>query len=109
MDEDDNSISESLEQSPRSETDETSMIVRSTCDDYAESETQGQSTFIILDSGSEVSLLPRDCVTGDSTVGGHKLQDCQGNALGVAGTKREEILLKDVEDVEKILRQELFI
>ena len=74
LDEGDNFISESLEQSPRSETDETWMIIRATCDDYAESETQGQSTFIILDSGSDVSILPDDFAPGDSTKGGISLR-----------------------------------
>ena len=76
LDEDDQFIAESLDQSPRSDHGSW-MSVRVAQDEYNSPELQGQDTFIILDSGSDVSLLPRDYVPD----AGHRLKDCQGNPL----------------------------
>ena len=100
-------IDQSLEQSPRSEDDATPLVVRvaQTEDLEAEKET----TFIILDSGSDVSLLPRSYVPDNPHGASHRLKDCQGNSLGVSGTKRAEIVVQDLDSSEAILRQEFLI
>ena len=54
----------------------------------------GNYETIILDSGSDVSLLPPS-FGANSFGSNHQLQDCQGNALGVSGTKEAEILVQD--------------
>ena len=54
-------------------------------------------------------MLPRDYVPDGTTNGGHKLKDCQRTSLGVAGTKRAEIVVKDDENEEAILRQDFLI
>ena len=72
-------------------------------------EVNEQDTFIILDFGSDVSLLPRNYIPDGGAGVGHRLKDCQGNALGVAGTKKAEIIVRDNEDEEAILRQDFLI
>ena len=65
---------------------------------------------IILDSGSDVSLLPEsfapDILTDDST---YKLKDCQGQKLTVKGLKRAELLLCDEFGEEVLLKQNFVI
>ncbi len=65
--------------------------------------------FIILDSGSDVSLLPRSYVPDDVHGASHRLKVCQGHALEVSGTKRAEIVVHDLGETEAILRQEFLI
>lgn len=105
LDEDDNFIAESLDQSPRSD-DPDWMSVRVAQVETNVAEMSEQDTFIILDSGSDVSLLPRSYIPDGGAGVGHKLKDCQGNSLGVAGTKKAEIIVRDNDDEEAILRQE---
>ena len=108
LDQNENFIAESLDQSPRSDESDF-MIVRVARDGEDFQSSCGQDTFIILDSGSDVSLLPREYIP-DGLVGvGHKLKDCQGNSLGVAGTKKAEIVVRDDENEEAILRQDFLI
>ncbi len=101
-------IDQSVEQSPRSDDDAIPLVVRA-----AQSIDGGtdrvEDTFIILDSGSDVSLLPRNYVPGNVHGATHRLKDCQGNSLGVSGTKRTEIVAKDLDSTEAILRQEFLI
>ena len=52
---------------------------------------------IILDSGSDVSLLPKSFQVDSKGSSKHQLQDCQGNALQVAGTKDAEIYVDDAD------------
>ncbi len=68
-----------------------------------------ESTFIILDSGSDVSLLPRSHVPDNSQGATHRLRDRPGNSLGVFGTKRAEIVVHDMDSTEAILRQDFLI
>ena len=68
-----------------------------------------ETTSIILDSGSDVSLLPRSYVPDSPHGASHRLKDCQGNALGVSGTKRAEIVVQELDSSEAILRQEFLI
>ena len=107
LDEDDNFIAESLDQSPRSD-DPDWMSVRVAQVENIH-EVNEQETFIILDSGSDVSLLPRDYIPDGNVGVGQRLKDCQGNALGVAGTKKAEIIVRDRDNDEAILRQDFLI
>ena len=50
---------------------------------------------IILDSGSDVSLLPKTFQADSGGSAQHQLQDCQGNSLQVSGTKEAEIFVDD--------------
>ena len=100
-------IDQRLEQSPRSEDDATPLIVRVA--QTEDLEVEKETTFIILDSGSDVSLLPRSYVPDNPHGASHRLKDCQGNSLGVSGTKRAEIVVQDLDSSEAILRQEFLI
>ena len=100
-------IDESLDQSPKSDDGEWMQVRVAQSGELPAS--SGQETFLILDSGSDVSLLPRDYLPDVSTGSGHKLRDCQGNSLGVAGTKKAEILVKDSADDEIVFRQNFLI
>ena len=101
-------IDQSLEQSPRSDDDSVPLIVR-VAQSTEEFSGGSESTFIILDSGSDVSLLPRSYIPDSSHGVSHRVKDCQGNALGVSGTKRAEIVVHDLDSTEAILRQEFLI
>ena len=108
LDEDLQFIDQSLEQSPRSDDDAIPLVVRvaqsvNECSDTVE------STFIILDSGSDVSLLPRSYVPDKARGATHRLKDCQGNSLGASGTKRAEIVVHVMDATEAILQQEFLI
>ena len=52
---------------------------------------------VILDSGSDVSLLPLGCVDVDGPADQSQLQlrDCQGKELKVAGVKNASIIVQD--------------
>ena len=72
-------IDQSLEQSPRSDDDAIPLVVRA-AQSVGEVADTVESTFIILDSGSDVSLLPRSYVPDNSQGATHRLKDCQGNS-----------------------------
>ena len=99
-------IDQSLEQSPRSDDDAIPLVVRVAQSVEDLSCEHVENTFIILDSGSDVSLLPRSYIPDSSLGATHRLKDCQGNALGVSGTKRAEIVVHDIDETEAVLRQE---
>ena len=71
---------------------------------------EGRQLNIILDSGSDVSLLPEsfapDTLTDNSA---YKLKDCQGQKLTVRGLKRAELLLCDEFGEEVLLKQNFVI
>ncbi len=101
-------IDKSVEKSPRSD-DGGFMSVRVAQDVCYDAGMEGQPTFIILDSGSDASLLPRNYIPDDNQNTGHRLKDCQGNFLGVSGTKKAEIVVKDVDNIDTIMRQECLV
>ena len=78
--------------------------------DVSSSLDEGRKLSIILDSGSDVSLLPEsfvpDTLTDDSA---YKLKDCQGQKLNVRGLKRAELLLCDEFGDEVILKQNFVV
>ena len=102
-------IDQSVEQSPRSDDDGMPLVVRAAQSEEYQSCEHVENTFIILDSGSDVSLLPRSYIPDSSLGATHRLKDCQGNALGVSGSKRAEIVVHDLDETEAILRQEFLI
>ena len=102
-------IDQSVEQSPRSDDDGMPLVVRAAQSEEYQSCEHVENTVIILDSGSDVSLLPRSYIPDSSLGATHRLKDCQGNALGVSGTKRAEIVVHDLDETEAILRQEFLI
>ena len=72
-------------------------------EDYMEEES------VILDSGSDVSLLPRRHQRNlDETTLGCKLQNCQGGALEISGTKQAELYGQDREG-QGVILQHTFI
>ena len=67
---------------------------------------QGEKSCIILDSGSDVSLLPMSFVADCTrTPKNQNLRDCQGQQLHPSGTKDAELVVNDLEDRQAILRQ----
>ena len=65
--------------------------------------------YIILDSGSGVSLLPaHDQADNSMDVGSGSLQNCQGGSLQTTGTRKAE-LIAPTTDGEEVLLQHKFI
>ena len=65
---------------------------------------------IILDSGSDVSLLPKKFYREDRDLGNqHRLQDCQGRRLNVAGTRETEIEVMDANGEMVTLRHRFLV
>ena len=65
---------------------------------------------IILDSGSDVSLLPKKFYREDRDLGNqHRLQDCQGRRLNVAGTRETEIEVMDTNGEMVTLRHKFLV
>ena len=64
--------------------------------------------WIILDSGSDVSLLPKK-YQADVQNTGYALQDCQGRPLGVVGTKDAEIYVNDVHGEVTMLNHQFIV
>ena len=58
---------------------------------------------IILDSGSDVSLLPMSFASSETETTGVRLQDCQGMPVETAGQKEATLVVRDImsgEDIE---------
>ena len=73
-------------------------------EDYMEEE------LVILDSGSDVSLLPKRHQRNlDETTLGCKLQNCQGGALEISGTKQAELFVQDREGQGVILQHKFIV
>lgn len=73
-------------------------MVSQTHDDHYGDDT---AEWIILDGGSDVSLLRTRFVADEGNVFQHALRDCQGGALAVTGTRFTSLQAQDlsVEDV----------
>ena len=67
-----------------------------------------EQEWVILDSGSDVSLLPARYQVDDSNFSLGALQNCQGGALQTAGIRKAE-LITTTSDGEDILHQHEFI
>ena len=73
-------------------------------------EPQGEKSCIILDSGSDVSLLPMSFVAdSDSTSRERNLRDCQGQKLQTSGTKDAELIFADIFNGQTILKQQFIV
>ena len=67
------------------------------------------SDWVILDSGSDVSLLPLHFVADKGSNSNHLLRDCQGGALAVAGTRFTDLQVEDLSGEEVVLRHEFVV
>ena len=64
---------------------------------------------IILDSGSNVSLLPTPCVADAGSDTQHALRDCQRGALRVTGTGFTDLQVQDLSGEDGVLRHQLVV
>ena len=65
--------------------------------------------WVILDSGSDVSLLPLHFVADKGSNSNHLLRDCQGGSLAVTGTRYTDLRVEDVSGEEVVLRHEFVV
>ena len=65
--------------------------------------------WIILDSGSDVSLLPTRFVADEGSASQHALRDCQGGALTVTGTRYTDLQVQDLSGEDVILRHQFVV
>ena len=73
-------------------------------------EPQCEKSCIILDSGSDVSLLPMSFVADSSnTPRDHNLRDCQGQKLQTSGTKDAELIVDDILNGQAVLKQQFIV
>ena len=73
-------------------------------------EPQGEKSCIILDSGSDVSLLPMSFLADSgNTAKEHNLRDCQGQKLHTTGTKDAELIVSDVGNMQAVLKQQVIV
>ena len=69
-----------------------------------------EEELVIVDSGSDVSLLPKRHQRNlDETTLGCKLQNCQGGALEISGTKHAELYVQDQEGQGVILQHKIIV
>ena len=68
-----------------------------------------EEEWIILDSGSDVSLLPSRYATNTKRQRNHQLTDCQGGTLRTRGTRQTDLQVVDSEGEEILLRHEFII
>ena len=61
--------------------------------------------WVILDSGSDVSLLPMHFLADEGRNNQHSLRDCQGGSLAVAGTRYTDLRVEDSSGEEVVLRR----
>ena len=88
--------------------DEECLYIRAALTEW--NEPQGEKSCIILDSGSDVSLLPLSFLAdaGNSTKE-HNLRDCQGQRLHTTGTKDAELIVSDVCNMQAVLKQQFIV
>ena len=72
-------------------------------------ETQDGEEWIILDSGSDVSLLPSRFSADRGTQSNHSLRNCQGGALRTRGTRNADLEVRSTEGEEILLRHQFII
>ena len=69
-----------------------------------------ENEWVILDSGSDVSLLPaRYQPDSNSNFGSGSLQNCQGGALQTTGTRQAELIAVTTEGEEVLLQHEFIV
>ena len=65
--------------------------------------------WVILDSGSDVSLLPNRFPADEGSDRSHALQDCQGGSLAVMGTRFTDLQVQDVAGESVVLRHQFVV
>lgn len=75
--------------------------------DECSPEPQGDKSSIILDPGSDVSLLPMHSRT--RTPKNHNLRDRHGQQLHTSFTKDAELVVNDLDNSQAILRQQFIV
>ena len=65
--------------------------------------------WVILDSGSDVSLLPMHFLADEGSDSQHSLRDCQGGSLTVAGTRYTDLRVEDSSGEEVVLRHQFVV
>ena len=65
--------------------------------------------WIILDSGSDVSLLPARYKADSGSPVGHQLRNCQGGSLETRGTRFTDLCVRDQHGEEVLLRHEFIV
>ena len=81
-------------------------------DDFFEQQVQhvtDEEEWIILDSGSDVSLLPARFANNLNKSGKHRLRNCQGGSLQTKGTRHTDLEVKDSEGEFVLLRHEFIV
>ena len=104
-------IDEDISLSPVSDAmdvDDECLHIRAAISEW--SEAQGETSCIILDSGSDVSLLPMSFLadSGNET-SKHNLRDCQGQRLHTTGTKEAELIVSDIGNMQAVLKQQFIV
>ena len=70
----------------------------------------GDGEWVILDSGSDVSLLPsRFQADGSSGLAPSVLQNCQGGSLHTTGVKKAELVATTLDGEEVLLQHEFIV
>lgn len=75
----------------------------------AETVSDDSGDWVILDSGSDVSLLPLHFMASERSNSNHLLHDCQGGSLALAGTRYTDLQVEDVSGEEAVLRHEYVV
>ena len=69
----------------------------------------GEEEWVILDSGSDVSLLPDRFLADIGSDRSHALRDCQGGELAVMGTRFTDLQVQDVSGESVVLRHQFVV
>ena len=69
----------------------------------------GEEEWVILDSGSDVSLLPDRFLADIGSDRSHALRDCQGGELAVMGTRFTDLQVQDVSGENVVLRHQFVV
>ena len=69
----------------------------------------GEEEWVILDSGSDVSLLPDRFLADVGSDRSHALRDCQGGELAVMGTRFTDLQVQDVSGESVVLRHQFVV
>ena len=73
------------------------------------SQEEEDGEWVILDSGSDVSLLPNRFLADEGSDRSHALRDCQGGSLAVMGTRFTDLQVQDVTGESVVLRHQFVV
>ena len=77
--------------------------------DVTTTQDDGEEEWVILDSGSDVSLLPDRFLADAGSDRSHALRDCQGGELAVMGTRFTNLQVQDVSGESVVLRHQFVV